>query len=142
MILDFFSGTDPKVREALAIRDRVFVREQGIDPDLEMDDLDGICWHAVAYQDTQPVGTARLIMKDRFVAKIGRVAVLPAARGRGVATSLMRMLEDYAHREGITRIEVDAQIAVQALYEKLDYTPEGDHFLDAGIIHIRMAKPL
>jgi predicted GNAT family N-acyltransferase len=120
----------------------VFVREQGIPADIEVDDYDGICWHAVAYLDHRPVGTARLILVDRFTAKIGRVAVLAEARHRGIATQLMRLLEDYARREGVTRAVLDAQTQVLELYERLGYVVEGEPFLDAGIVHKRMSKAL
>lgn len=142
LVLDLFIGTDPKLLEAMAVRDAVFVREQGIDPELEIDDYDGICWHAIAYLGEKAVGTARLIMLDRFTGKIGRVAVLPEARGKGVATALMRLLEEYCRREGITRVVLDAQIGVMPLYEKLGYEAEGEPFLDAGIVHKRMTRSL
>lgn len=142
LVLDLFSGTEPQLLQALAVREAVFVREQGIDPELEIDDYDGVCWHAVAYLGKEPVGTARLVMLDRFTAKIGRVAVLAEARGRGVATALMRLLEEYCRREGVTRVVLDAQIQVMPLYEKLGYEAEGEPFLDAGIVHRRMTRSL
>ncbi|MBM3275292.1 MAG: GNAT family N-acetyltransferase [Candidatus Sericytochromatia bacterium] len=142
MVLDFVAGTDPKFRDALLVRQAVFVEEQGIDPEIEVDEYDGICWHALAYLGDRIVGTARLVTLDRFTAKIGRVAVLGEARGRGVGTALMRLLEDYARREGITRVVLDAQFQVIPLYEKLGYEAEGEPFLDAGIVHKRMTKTL
>ncbi len=142
LMLDLVAGTEPQLLEALSVREAVFIAEQGIDPEIEVDDYDGICWHAIAYLDRRPVGTARLIMLDRFMAKIGRVAVLAEARGKGVATRLMTLLEDYARREGVTRVVLDAQIQVMPLYEKLGYAAEGEPFLDAGIVHMRMTRAL
>jgi predicted GNAT family N-acyltransferase len=142
LILDFVAGTDPKFRDALLVRQAVFVEEQGIDPEIEVDEYDGICWHALAYLGDQVVGTARLVTLDRFTAKIGRVAVLGEARGRGIASALMRLLEDYAKREGLTRAVLDSQFQVIPLYEKLGYEAEGEPFLDAGIVHKRMTKAL
>ena len=142
LVLDLFSGTESQLLEALAVREAVFIREQGIDPEEEIDDYDGICWHAIAYLGGKAVGTARLIMLDRFTARIGRVAVLPAVRGKGVASSLMRLLEDYCRREGVTRAVLDAQLQVMPLYEKQGYAAEGEPFLDAGIVHRRMTKAL
>ncbi|MBM3271475.1 MAG: GNAT family N-acetyltransferase [Candidatus Sericytochromatia bacterium] len=140
--LDLVAGTDAALLEALAVREAVFIREQGIDPEVEIDDYDGICWHAIAYLDRRPVGTARLVLVDRFTAKIGRVAVLPEARGRGIATRLVRLVEEYAGREGVTRAILDSQIDVMPLYEKLGYVAEGEPFLDAGIVHKRMTRSL
>ena len=54
----------------------------------------------------------------------------------------MRLLEDYCRREGITKAVLDSQLKVMPLYEKLGYSAEGEPFLDAGIVHMRMTKPL
>ncbi len=142
LVLDLFSGTEPQLREALEVREAVFIREQGIDPDIEIDEFDAICWHAIAYLDGEPVGTARLILEDRFTARIGRVSVLAEARGVGVGKALMRLVEDYARREGITRIVLDAQVQVIPFYEQLAYTAVGEVFVDAGILHRRMQRNL
>lgn len=138
--LDLVAGTDPRVKDALVVRQAVFILEQGIDPELEIDEYDGVCWHALAYLDEEPVGTARLIPQDRLVAKIGRVAVLASGRKHGIGTQLMRLLEDYARRQGLFKIVLDAQLQVVPFYEGLGYQAEGEVFLDAGILHRRMTR--
>lgn len=142
LTLDMFSGTDPQLKEALDIRMRVFVEEQGVDPALEIDDYDGVAWHVLARLDGVPVGTARLVMLDQQRAKIGRVAVLPEHRGQGIASQLIQLLMEYARREGRTQALLDAQLTAMSLYEKLGFTAEGEVFLDADILHRRMTRKL
>jgi len=142
LTLDMFSGLEPQLKEALAIRMRVFVEEQGVDPALEIDDDDAVAWHVLARLDGVPVGTARLVMLDQLRAKIGRVAVLPESRGRGIASQLVKLLMEYARREGRTQALLDSQLPVIPLYEKLGFTPVGEVFLDADILHRRMIRKL
>lgn len=142
LTLDMFSGLDPQLKEALAIRMRVFVEEQGVDPALEIDDDDAVAWHVLARIDGEPAGTARLVMLDQLRAKIGRVAVLPEYRGHGIATQLVSLLMEYARREGRTQAILDSQLPVMPLYEKLGFTAVGEVFLDADILHRRMIRKL
>jgi predicted GNAT family N-acyltransferase len=142
LTLDMFTGMDPQLKEALAVRMRVFVEEQGVDPALEIDDYDGVAWHVLARVDGEPVGTARLVMLDQQRAKIGRVAVLPEHRGQGIASQLVQLLMEYARREGRTEAILDSQLTVIPLYEKLGFTAVGEVFLDADILHRRMVRRL
>ncbi|MNR75407.1 putative N-acetyltransferase YjcF [compost metagenome] len=142
LTLEMFSGLEPQLKEALAIRMRVFVEEQGVDPALEIDDDDAVAWHVLARLDGEPIGTARLVMLDQLRAKIGRVAVLPEVRGMGIATQLVKLLMEYARREGRTQAILDSQLPVMPLYEKLGFTAVGEVFLDADILHRRMIRKL
>ncbi len=139
---EMFSGTEAPLKEALFIRMRVFVEEQGVDPALEIDDYDGVSWHVLARLDGQAVGTARLVMLDQHCAKIGRVAVLDEHRGQGIASQLVKLLMEYAHREGRTEAILDSQLAAIPLYEKLGFHAVGEVFLDADILHRRMIRKL
>ena len=142
LTLDMFSGLEPQLKEALAIRMRVFVEEQGVAPALEIDDDAAVAWHVLARLDGAPVGTARLVMLDQLRAKIGRVAVLPEHRGKGIASQLVKLLMEYARREGRTQAILDSQLPVMPLYEKLGFTAVGEVFLDADILHRRMIRKL
>lgn len=142
LTFEIFGGTEAALKDALAIRWQVFVEEQGVDPDLEIDDLDGVAWHVLAREDGEPLGTARLVMLDQLRAKIGRVAVLPEARGRGIGTQLVRLLMEYARREGRKEAILDAQLSAMSLYEKLGFEAIGEVFLDADILHRRMTRKL
>lgn len=142
LALDMFPGTDPQLAEALSIRQEVFVEEQGVDPMLEIDDYDYIAWHVLARVGGTPVGTARLVTVDAYVAKIGRVAVLPDYRGRGIASAMVQLVSEYAKRESRNTLVLDSQLTAMPLYERLGFVAEGEPFLDAGIIHRRMVKKL
>lgn len=142
LILDLFAGTDPQLRDALGVRDLVFVQEQGVPPEEEIDDYDGVAWHVIARVDEAPVGTARLVSLDADRVKIGRVATLPAFRGQGIASKLVRLLMEFARREGFDTAVLDSQLAAMPVYEKLGFVAEGEVFLDAGILHRRMTRKL
>lgn len=142
LTLDLFAGTDPQVRDALRIRETVFVEEQGVPLELEIDDYDGIAWHVLAREDETPVGTARLISLDASRVKIGRVATLASHRGKGIASKLVKLLMEYARREGFAEAVLDSQLEAMPLYEKLGFVAEGPIFMDADIPHRRMTRKL
>lgn len=121
-----------ELQEALRIRHTVFVEEQGVPLSEEQDALDASAVHLLAFVEGAPVGTARLV-----AAKVGRVAVLPDFRGRGVGVALMEALHALA---GDEELYLDAQVGVIGFYERLGYAAEGPEFLDAGIRHRRMRR--
>ena len=142
--------TAPEERAAVfAVRMVVFVEEQAVPPDEELDALDVTATHFLARLKTPPlddplgiVGAARLVDKGGGAGKIGRVAVLREHRGRGVGALLMRAVEAAARAQGMTRVVLDAQCQAIPFYERLGYTAEGDVFLDCGIEHRLMGKEL
>lgn len=127
--------------EAMAIRQRVFVEEQGVPPEEEADHLDDAAIHVLTRVDGRPAGTARMVVEgDR--GKIGRVAVLPEFRGRGVGVALMEALTRRARLSNLRELYLDAQVEALRFYERLGYTAEGPEFMDAGIVHRRMRRRL
>lgn len=132
-----------ELRAALAVRRAVFVDEQGVPDELEYDehDADADADHLVALDGDAVVGTCRLLHRGP-VCKLGRMAVLPGARRRGVASRLLELAERRAHDRGAQRMTLSAQVAVVDLYERAGYTAHGTVYLDAGIDHIAMDKPL
>ena len=125
---------------AFAVRYKVFIVEQGVPPELERDDADDSAVHVVASDGVTVVGTARLTLDGE--ARIGRVAVLPAWRRRGIAGLLLAALETEAQRLGIAEVGLHSQTYVQALYERHGYSITGPGFVEAGIDHVPMAKRL
>lgn len=123
-------------REALMdIRFAVFVEEQHVDPNIELDDWDPQSHHALGCaEDGTAIGTGRLLPDGH----IGRLAVLPAWRGQGVGTALMRWLIALGRAHGHTRLELSAQTHALAFYERLGFTAEGDVYMEAGIPHRHM----
>ncbi|WP_304617719.1 GNAT family N-acetyltransferase [Paracoccus sp. (in: a-proteobacteria)] len=125
-----------------ALRRRVFIEEQNVPEADEMDDLDAMAVHLLAHEDGQPLGTARLILKGD-TGKIGRVAVLAEARGRGLGAALMRAaLDALRARPGIRRASLSSQTHAIGFYEKLGFAAHGPVYDDAGIPHRDMSREL
>lgn len=122
-----------------AVRDAVFVQEQGVPPELERDELDPLCHHVVARDAAgQPIGTGRLTPQRR----IGRMAVLADWRGRGVGDALLRALLDKARELGWHDISLHAQVAAISFYARHGFLPHGERFVEAGIGHQTMRRLL
>jgi predicted GNAT family N-acyltransferase len=123
----------------LAIRYAVFVDEQGVPPELEQDEHDATATHLLARTPAgAPVGTARLLPDGH----VGRMAVLPAWRGRGIGSDMLHTLIAIARALGHERVVLHAQCQAEAFYRRFGFVAEGEVFADAGIAHRRMALPL
>ena len=126
----------------LKLRFEVFVDEQGVPIEEERDALDDSATHLLALQDGTPVGTARIVFQDD-TAKIGRVCVVKTARGTGLGAKLIEACVSVARNQaGITRAKLGAQTHAIGFYEKLGFEVYGPVYLDAGIDHRDMVKPL
>ncbi|WP_255149739.1 GNAT family N-acetyltransferase [Halorarius halobius] len=136
-----FDTDDPRFDDAVAIRELVFVEEQGVPMDRELDGRDDAATHFLLTSEDDPVATARARPYDGAL-KAERVAVLPDYRGEGFGVAVMDALESYAADEGYDEVVLHAQVPVVAFYERLGYEPEGEEFEDAGIPHRTMRKRL
>lgn len=125
-----------------ALREQVFVQEQGVPMDIEMDELDADADHFIARLDGRVVGTGRLVAEDAGTGVLGRLAVTPAARGAGLGVALVAAIERRAAERGLKTIDLHAQVHARGFYERLGYTAEGDVFDEAGIAHITMRKAI
>ncbi|WP_261554842.1 GNAT family N-acetyltransferase [Frankia tisae] len=141
------AGTPP--RAALDLRYEVFVREQGVPPDLEHDGLDATADHAVVLAaDGRAVATARLLDQGprqssvEPVGVIGRVAVAAAWRGRGLGRLVTAALEGRAGERGLPAVELHAQTRVADFYARQGYRPIGEPDVEAGIEHVWMRREL
>lgn len=121
-----------------AIREAVFIKEQGVPPELEYDGLDDTAAHVLAFVGEQPVGTGRVLDDGH----IGRIAVLPEYRGKGVGARIVLSLTEAAAVAGLKRVYLGAQLHAVGFYQTLGFTPYGDEFMDAGIAHFHMEKHL
>ena len=130
-----------EVAAALALREDVFVGEQGVSLEEERDGRDDEALHLVVLDDGAVVGTCRLLFEDG-TAKLGRMAVSRSRRGLGLARALLAEAEAQARAQEAQRIVLAAQLSAQALYDRAGYDAYGDVFLDAGIEHVMMAKAL
>ena len=121
--------------DAKTIRFEVFVEEQKVPAELEMDHMDALCVHAVAYDASgTPVGTGRLLPDGH----IGRMAVRKLARGTGVGGALLQALMAQARARGDLQVVLSAQTHAAPFYQRHGFTIDGDEFFEAGIAHINM----
>jgi predicted GNAT family N-acyltransferase len=136
------ADTPALLAQALALREEVFVGEQGVPAALEHDALDATAFHVVALDDGRCVGTGRMLRQPGGAARVGRMAVARGARRRGVGARLLAALEERARAEGLAVVELHAQVHAQAFYARHGYAPEGAPFEEAGIAHVVMRKRL
>ena len=128
-------------RTCMRLRWTVFVEEQSVPPSLEIDAHDSSgAVHALALLDGVPVGAGRFVFLGPGVARIGRMAVIDDARGRGVGKALLRFLEAEARKRGANRFTLNAQVSARRFYEKAGYRATGPVFDDADIPHVRMDR--
>lgn len=120
-----------------AVREEVFVREQNVPPEMELDEDDPRSLHVLARTlDGEVIGSGRMI-----AGKIGRMAVLKEWRGRGVGTALLQLLLEQARTRGIAEVHLHAQADATDFYLKHGFEIAGEDFMEAGILHrpMRMA---
>ena len=125
--------------DARSVRETVFVVEQRVPIELEWDDLDAVCDHAIARDAAgRAVGTGRLLPD----ARIGRMAVLPEWRGRGVGAAILNALVERARQRGMRRVALHAQTHAAGFYAKYGFAPDGEVFIEADIPHVTMTRTL
>ena len=134
--------TDEQYDDALDVRYAVFVDEQDVPEDLEVDEHEDESVHFVAYREGDPVGAARLREKGERTAKVERVAVVAEFRGEGYGREIMREVEGVAAARGYDRVALHAQTHAAPFYDRLDYERVGEEFEEAGIPHVTMEKAL
>ncbi len=122
-----------------AVRETVFVHEQGVPPELELDEHDATAVHALA-EDTEgrPIGAGRLLPDGH----IGRLAVLAEQRGHGLGRALLDTLIEAATRNGHAEAVLNAQVHALDFYLHAGFTVSSAPFMEAGIEHQEMRKPL
>jgi predicted GNAT family N-acyltransferase len=123
---------------AARIRFAVFVEEQGVPRELELDKRDEDCEHAVAFAGGSAVATARLLPDGH----IGRMAVLKPWRGRGVGSAILARLVERARERGDKEVILSAQVHATAFYRAHGFVEEGAEYLEAGIPHRDMRRRL
>ena len=124
--------------DAFLVRQKVFIQEQGVPVELELDDFDPLAAHALAYLDDQCIATGRLVNLAGDQAQIGRMAVLASFRGKGIGKQILGRLVNLARFQGIKSIILHSQITAIPFYEKLGFQAQGDIYEEAGIPHRNM----
>jgi predicted GNAT family N-acyltransferase len=152
--LQAFEAGEPMVRvdtgdwatlkdPAQALREQVFVHEQGIAPELEWDEADATALHAVACNRAGlPLGTGRLLPHAPGVGRIGRMAVRADMRGSGVGMDVLRSLTEAARAQGLREIVLHAQVSAAGFYRRAGFHPRGPVFDEVGIPHQEMVRDL
>ena len=121
-------------KQLAAVRTAVFVDEQGVPAEIEMDAEDAHCHHLLAVVEQQPVGTARLLADGR----IGRLAVLKPFRGHGIGQQLLGASVALAKSLDMKNLYLHAQVQTLDFYRAAGFTAEGEVFTEAGIRHQNM----
>jgi predicted GNAT family N-acyltransferase len=132
--------------EALSqIRFAVFVREQGVPPEMELDARDAdpsLIVHVSAHDDSDElIGTARMLLEEPMP-RIGRMAVLKRCRGEGVGKALLDFLCADAKHRGAGQVRLFAQTHATPFYYKQGFLSHGAEFTEAGIPHLEMRRKL
>lgn len=127
--------------DQVIVRSQVFIIEQNVPIEEEIDVLDREALQFITYDKNKPVGAARFRIVNGL-GKIERVCVLKSYRKKGVGKLIMETIEDYAKKQQIKQIVLHAQLRALPFYKQLGYTEHGEIFLDANIEHKTMNKML
>ncbi len=135
--------TAAQMNDALSVRRAVFIDEQGVSEEEEIDEYDGDpaetlgVVHVVAYSRGVAAATGRLMVHapPGEHPHIGRVAVLREYRGQGLGRAVMLALHNEAQRRGYAGVALGSQLHAIPFYEQLGYIVSGEVYLDAGIEH-------
>ena len=126
--------------QAFVIRRLVFIEEQRVPEEIELDADDAHAFHALAFLDGKPVGTGRMLPHGEREVKIGRMAVLHELRGHGIGERILDFLMDEARAQGAHKAVLHAQLTAEGFYLRSGYLPVGGVFDEAGIAHRKMER--
>ena len=129
---------EPHTDDICAIRYEVFVDEQNVPEELEIDGLDGEAKHVLTFVDGLPIGTGRILSDGH----VGRVAVLKNFRGLGIGKSIMKELIKCAQDLSLEKVWLSSQWHAHSFYLDLGFVCVGEIYKEAGIDHIKMFKTL
>ena len=122
-----------------AIREKVFMQEQGVSAELEWDGKDKACHHALALtQNGDAIGCGRITPDGH----IGRVAVLSEWRMKHIGTAILELLVNYARTQNYSQVELNAQVQVIPVYQKFGFEVVGEEFMEANIPYRKMTLQL
>ncbi|MGG5358135.1 MULTISPECIES: GNAT family N-acetyltransferase [unclassified Enterococcus] len=129
--------------DAVRIRHQVFMVEQGVPPEREIDKDEANSVHFVLYSDNkEPMATVRLLPLENGKMKLQRMAVLKEYRRQNLGKQIVEEAENFARKHGYNTILLGAQLPAVPFYEKMGYQSYGDVFIDAGMEHLNMEKRL
>ncbi len=134
--------TKEQLDDAYSVRYTVFVDEQQVPAEEEIDQFEDDAEHVVLYDDNQkPTGAGRVRIVDG-IGKLERICVLSSNRKNGAGRIIVDKLEELAIQQGVSKLKLNAQTHAISFYEKLGYEVVSDEFMDAGIPHVTMIKQM
>lgn len=116
------------------IREKVFIEEQKVTPQLEWDGRDEEAIHFLAYQDEKAIGCARAFVIENHM-QLGRMAVLKEYRNNGIGSFLIEKAITTAKLNQLSKISISAQCHAIDFYKKFGFEVTSEIYLDAGISH-------
>ncbi|MDQ0217457.1 GNAT family N-acetyltransferase [Peribacillus cavernae] len=135
-------ATKEEREDAYLVRTKVFIDEQNVPVEEEIDKHEHESTHFVLYDDVHsPIGAGRFRILDG-IGKVERICVLSSARQKGSGIRIMDAIQTFAASRDITRLKLNAQTHAIPFYEKLGYQTVSGEFLDAGIPHKTMIKEI
>lgn len=129
-------------KDGLMIRTEVFVKEQSVPAELEIDENEGNCVYNTLYVDGLPAAVARYFPTTDNGIHIQRVAVLKKYRHQGLASELIDKITVDAKTKGYNYLILGAQDQANGFYRTLGFEIIGDQYQEAGILHHDMKKDI
>jgi predicted GNAT family N-acyltransferase len=126
---------------AYHVRMTVFVEEQKVPPEEEIDEYDKTAIHFIGYIDRQPSAASRLRFADDY-GKLERICVMKEHRGKHFGQQIISRMEETIRAKGYKKAKLNAQTHAEGFYGKLGYKTVSGKFMDAGIPHVTMIKKL
>lgn len=142
MLLQRIDTAHPLYEAAKELRNAILRRPLGLTLTAEELALDPAREHYVAVVEGKVVGSISCYLQTPTVLRIKQMAVHPAMQGNGIGAKLMQQVEQHGHASGAQHALLHARCSAQGFYEKLGYGTQGDPFMEQGIPHVAMAKPL
>lgn len=133
--------SDKERKDAFQVRMTVFVEEQKVPAEEELDAHDKTAIHFITYDEEKAVAASRLRFVEEY-GKLERICVLKPYRGRDIGKQIIHEMEAVILKNGYKKAKLNAQTHAQVFYQKLGYETVSGEFMDAGIPHVTMIKTL
>ncbi|MGP4072124.1 GNAT family N-acetyltransferase [Piscibacillus sp. B03] len=132
---------ESQMKDAYHVRSEVFINEQNVPPEIEVDEHESDAIHFVGYLEEEPIAASRLRTVDDYC-KLERICVLKEYRGKHYGIQMIQEMEKYLADHQINKAKLNAQTHAEQFYKRLGYETISDEFMDAGIPHVTMVKEL
>ncbi|HHY21874.1 MAG TPA: GNAT family N-acetyltransferase [Bacilli bacterium] len=133
--------TKQQLKDAYAVRMKVFVEEQGVPQEIEIDGFEDQATHFVVYDKEVPIGAGRFRRLDE-IGKVERICILDDFRKTGAGKRLMEKIEEVMKQQGLKKAKLNAQTHAESFYKRIGYTTVSELFYEANIPHVTMEKIL